>query len=94
MGDSTTRQILLTTGFKGGKKLIREDESKAMSRLECSWQKGEIPVKMHFIVGEVGGVAGISDPCAGAEASQLEICICSDAFCSGPKNVSQAQLGW
>lgn len=45
MGDNTTRQILLTTGFKGGKKLIREDESKAMGRLECSQQKGEIPVK-------------------------------------------------
>lgn len=48
---------------------------------------------MHFILDEVEGVAGISDLCVGLEASQLEICIWSDAFFSGPKNMSQTQLG-
>lgn len=49
---------------------------------------------MCFILDELKGGAGISDPCAGSEASQLEICICSDAFFSGPKNTRQTQLGW
>lgn len=50
--------------------------------------------EMHFILGEAEAVAGISDLCAGSETSQLEICICSDAFFSAPKNSSQTQLGW
>lgn len=48
---------------------------------------------MHFILEEVEEVAGISDLCVGLEASQLEICICGDAFFSGPENMSQTQLG-
>lgn len=48
---------------------------------------------MHFILEEVEGVAGISDLCVGSEASQLEICICGDAFFSAPKNINQTQLG-
>lgn len=47
---------------------------------------------MHFILDEAEGAAGISDLCGGSE-SQLEICICSGAFFSGPKNMSQTQLG-